>query len=317
MKLIILAVLLFIGISIPMASAEIAEIGTGFVPAIYQDNVVWCDNTGTVHYLNLTDGSDRIVAPTNGSYPHVYGTRVVWIDDSSEKLRLGIYNLSERRVSYVSGEFDELSRPRISGENIVWGAGGIVYLYDARSAETRELAKGYDPDVSGDRVVYIARVDRGTVIRVYNAKDDTTLTVPYTGDVYAPHIDGWQVIFAAAYDGSSDLYAYDLAREQLIQVARCDIVSVSPDRPEYEGLLDKSEIQGGKVVYVKPVSDGFGDAGIWVYDLSTGEKIMPVGLRSIVDLSVDISGNTIVWGYETPQGDGCACPIYAYMMGAE
>ncbi len=312
MKLIILLVLLFIGMSIPMASAGIAEIGTGFIPAIYQDNVAWCDNTGTVHHLNLTDGSDMIVAQANGSHPHIYGDRVIWLDDPSEEPRLGIYNLSERKVSYVSGEFDELSRPRISGKNIVWGAGGSVYLYDVESGKTRELAEGYDPDVSGDRIVYIAQVDRGTVIRVYSVYDDTTVTLPPVGDLYNPHIDGWRILFTTAYEGSSDLYVYDLSRGQSTQIARSDIVSVSPDRPDYAGLFDKTEIRGDKIIYVRLIPNSSEEAGIWVYNVTTGGKSMPVGLWNIVDLSVDISGDTIVWGYGSSQGDGCDCPIYAY-----
>ncbi len=306
------AVLLLVGTLVPAASAEVTKIGTGFDPAICKDAVVWYDADGAISYYDIADGSRSIIAEANGSYPHAYGSRVVWMDDSSQDLRMGVYDLDLMQISYVCGEFDEFSRPRISGKNAVWGAGGEIYLCDVEARESRAIAKGYDPDVSGDRIAYVAREERGAVIRVYDANDGTVLTIPYMGDVYSPRIDGWRVVFATAYDGSSDLYSYDLSREQLAQVARCDIVSVSSERPDYRGLLDESEIRGNRIAYVKSVSDDFGDAGIWIYDAAIGGKSMPVGLRGIVELSIDISEDAIVWGYECPPGDRTGdCPIYA------
>jgi PKD repeat protein len=79
---------------------------------------------------------------------------------------------------------------------------------------------------------------------------------------------------------------------------------INSDQGEDTGFW--SAIYGDKIVYVKISNDTFGNAGVYVYNVSTGLNSSVISYPANIYATPNIYDNKIVWGFADPRNTGTA-----------
>ena len=162
----------------------------------------------------------------------------------------------------------------------------------------------YGPQaVSGDRLALFEAIvhedrSRELYIKIYDLRtrqSERVFTFPEgVWPNIQPAIDGDRVVWAAALNGSTDtvksnydIFMLDLKTRQVSQITREEHVQIEP------------RISGSTIVWLDTrhmATDEYPPYyDVYAYDLSTGREKRLTTTTSIVDGSLSIGGNTVVW----------------------
>ena len=296
--------------SAAQVAAQVTRIGNGSDPAIYGGKVVWTDS-GVIHVYDLASKTDTTVSSSAASHPAIYGDKLVWHDESSGVPRLTVYDIPSGARSYITEDVDSSSIPAIYGNRIVWSANYNesnydynVYMRDISTSTQTKIAVGNSPDIYDNKITYgYEDLDgEGRAIAVYNISTNETIKVGSSSQIFGPHIYGNKVIWSNFYTRLGFIQMYDLVTKEATDVTSDNTGNTLPEYVE-NGYVDAGDdtgthidINGDKIVYSKDGNDQFGYAGVYVYDIPSGQStpvyIYPIGTSE----TPEIYNNTIVWG---------------------
>ena len=300
-----LALMCLIG-SISVATAQVTKIGTGLDPAVYGSKVTWSDTAGSIHIYDLTTKKNTKISSSQASYPAIYSNKLVWHDESSGVPRITVYDIPSGIRTFVTQDIDDRSIPHIYGNYLVWSANGGIYLRymspykNVKSTQT-QIAVGYSPDIYGTKITYTSDNDGTPSVCVYDIATKKTIIIDSGWSPYNPHIYGNKVLWSDALTGSF-IKMYDLVTKKIIDVT--NYISSNPDGSQAgtdTGYC--AAIYGDKIVYSKITNDLFGNAGVYVYSISTGQSTQVFNYPDGVYTTPDVYGNTVVWGFSSNYGN--------------
>jgi len=300
----VLALMCFIG-SISMASAQVIKIGTGENPEIYGSKVTWSDTTGSIHVYDLTTKKDIKVTSSKASYPAIYGNKLVWHDESSMTPRLTVYDIPSGSRSYITKNVDQYSIPSIYGNRIVWrtltASNYIIYMRDISTSTQTQITTGNDPYIYGTKITYTYDGGDRPQVYVYDISTKKTIKVSSDGDLYIPHIYDNKVIWSDFNTRAGYIQMYDLITKKTIDVTSDNAYSGDPNNPDAgDDTGYCNAIYGDKIVYAKIGNDQFGNAGVYVYSISTGKSTQLFNYAAGTLTTPKIYGNMVVWGIAQP-----------------
>lgn len=315
----VLALICLIG-SISIAAAQVTKIGTGHNPAIYGSKVAWSDGAGSIHVYDLTTKKDTKIPSSKASHPAIYEKKLVWHDESSGTPRLTVYDIPSGARSYITQNMDQYSIPAIYGNRIVWGSNGGVYLRDILTSKQSKITTGNNPNIYDTKITYIYDSGDRPQVYVYDVATHKTLKASSGGDLYNPHIYGNKVIWSDFYTRLGYISMYDLVTKKIVAVTSDNVYSGDPDNPDAgDDTGFCNAIYGDKIVYAKISNDLFGNAGVWVYSISTGQNTPIFNYGSGVYTTPAIYGTTVVWGLEESYNNNPLSnnSIYVYDLAAK
>lgn len=282
------------------SAANITKIGTGNYPAIYDNTVTWSDSAGSIHIYDLTAQKDTKVDSSNASHPAIYGSKLVWHDESSGTPRLTIYDIPSGARSYITQDVDQYSNPAIYGNRIVWGANDSIYLRDISTSTQMKIGSGrtgISPGIYDTKVVYVSTDEVPGVdytVRMYDASTQKKITLNSGGDPYGPRIWGNKVIWADFYNHEGYIAMYDTLTNKTVDVTQP--LGTDPAGKEYGASTGTHiAIQGDKIAYHKSVNDYEGKAGVYVYKIPSGSRILLIEYPQNIYTRPEVYGNTVVW----------------------
>ncbi len=144
-------------------------------------------------------------------------TRLGESDPRSAEFRLSVHRASDAVVRASTGE------PGIAASRVVFVSGGRVYSVDSDGANrqsitpagTRAFSPAWDP--TGRKVAYTRLADDGWGSIVLHDLTGMQSVVAATQEHlnYGPAIspDGRELVFSRGWDGGTDIFAYNLARD--------------------------------------------------------------------------------------------------------
>ncbi len=284
-------------ISAAASAAQVTKIGNGSDPAVYGNKAVWT-NGGVIHVYDLNSKTGTTVSSSEASYPDIYGNKLVWYDESSGTPRLTVYDIPTASRSYITQDVDQYSRPAIYGNRIVWSANFSVYMRDISTSTQTQITSGESPDIYDTKIAY--SYDNGDMPRIYVydviTKEAITAS-PYSGHLYQPHIYGNKVIWSDFYTRLGHISMSDIATNKTIDVTSAHTYSGDPDNPDAgEDTGTHININGDKIVYSKSGDDQFGNEGVYVYDIPTGQSKQLYNYPKEVYTTPDVYENIVVWG---------------------
>ncbi len=181
--------------------------------------------------------------------------------------------------------------PVLDGERIVYSQLGTdtwnVYYLNLVDGISHRLTNAdessyFDPDISGNRVVYKQFNSRTEWGDVYLVDLETEMSIPLAFDPQqesSPVISGDYVVFRGIYDESPELTLYHIPT----RVAQK--ITADP------GDLFAPAIDGNRVVW-EDLRNGNRD--IYLYEISSGQEI-PLVVDPFLQQRPDISGDYVVW----------------------
>jgi beta propeller repeat protein len=289
------------------SAVQIMKIGTGSNPAISGNMVTWPDNNGSIHVYDLTTLKDTTIDSFKSSGPAIYGNKIVWNDKNNGTPRLSVYDISSGARFYITQNVSNESFPAIYGNRIVWDSDGNVYMRDISTSTQTQIAVGESPDIYDTKVVYSAVGRDNKDIFMY---DITTRKIelinPESSDLNIPHIYGNKVIWTNSRTRAGFIQMYDFVTKKAIDVTSDNTGNtIIPEGFSYADAGDDTgthtAIYDDKIVYAKTGNDQFGNVGVYVYDISTGQSTPVINFpMSSNPTTPDIYDNTVVWGFDTP-----------------
>lgn len=240
--------------------------------------------------------------------PVVSNSLVAWNDTALNKWQIKDFDLYSYTTRVVSDSVNEVGKPAISGNNIVWREANDdafstrLKLYNQTTLETRVLATDKwftDPVVSGNTIVWLETVapcsgaqayrlcvpiNAAWNLVAYQIGSDTTKVVKsgiYTK--YTPAIDGNQVVWSEMQNGQYDLYRHNLASGSTEQLTNNELEEGFP------------QVSAGRVAYLGiPQSGAIGLDIAHLLDLNTKvDTTLPHG--NFDQAHVTISGDRVAW----------------------
>jgi PGF-pre-PGF domain-containing protein len=265
--------------------------------------VTWSEDTGSIHVYDLTAQKGTTISSSSSSHPAIYGNKIVWHDESSGTPRLTVYDIPSGARSYITQNVDSTSIPKIYGSRIVWGSNGNVYLRDISTSTQTQIAVGISPDIYDTKVVFSSGY-----IYMYDITTEKTETIYSDYDeLENPHIYGNKVIWSNPYTFMGFIQMYDLVTKNTISVtsdvAWLDNQQMGDDTGTHTAIYDD------KIVYAKISNDQFGNAGVYVYNISTGQSSQVINYPVEVYTTPDIYDNMVVWGSETNGNEIYVCNL--------
>jgi beta propeller repeat protein len=180
-------------------------------------------------------------------------------------------------------------------------------MRDMSTSKQTQIAIGNSPDIYGTKIVYASSVEvpesdyQG--IRMYDICTKKAITICSQGDASAPHIYGNKIIWSDHYTRLGFIRMYDISTNETIDVTSDNAYSGDPDNPDAgddTGLC--YSIYGDKIVYAKCGNDQFGNAGVYMYSISTGQSTPVLNYPKGVYTTPNIYCNTIAWGLDNSYG---------------
>ncbi len=258
-----------------------------FFPKISGDNVVWQSQIREDAEIFLYDGSETIQLTNNDvgdERPAISGDNVVWSGSDGNDSEIFLYDGSET-IQLTNNDVRDFI-PAISGDNVVWKSDidldAEIFLYDG--SETIQLTNNNvveSFEVSGNNVVLSSRRNndinsRDIDIFLYNGSETIQLNNNGLADSDS-EIFGDNVVWTE-YDGNDlEVFLYD--GSQTTQLTNNDL----------DDLASKAILSGDNVVWSG--NDG-NDLEVFLYD---GSQTTQLTNNDLDDLSVEISGDNIVW----------------------
>ncbi len=315
-----LLVFVFLILASAASAAQVTKVGNGSDPAVYGNKVVWADS-GVIHVYDLTARTDTIVDSSAASNPDIYRNILVWHDNSSGTPRLAVYDISTAAKTYITKDVDSWSKPAIYGNRIVWSANGGVYMRDISTSTQTRVTDGTDPDIYDTKIAYSYDGIDAEGIYVYDILTNETILARHRdGNLYRPHIYGNKVIWSDFYTRMGYISMYNIDTKETIDVTSDNtgntLIPDAVDAGDDTGT--HIDINGDKIVYSKSGDDQFGYAGVYVYDIPTGQSTPIYNNPREVYTTPDVYGNIVVWGFDTTFGSGTSDKgIYVYDLAAE
>jgi len=157
---------------------QITTSGSAFYPKIYGDKIVWIDTRSGIVMYDLSNKKETKISTTteisttkftiDSHYsPTIYGNRVVWVgatDEYGDVSGIYVMDLSTKKQNIIITFTDEISRPNIYGDNIVYSlavTGGHypdIYMYNLSTSEIKEISTSgtaKEPDIYGNKIVWM------------------------------------------------------------------------------------------------------------------------------------------------------------------
>lgn len=289
--------------------------------AISGDRIVWLDSRSSegfetwyeIFWMDLNTGIEKKIPnvklrPFEIGSPEIWGDTIIWKGTDGIRPTLNKYdiktNTRSKLLDFVNGYL-----PQICGDRIVWGDPGPgsdsdnAFLYSLKSNSMKKLLDWRDnseqknPDISGDRVVWLDDRHRIETVYLYDLTTEEQRRIPPIEGRYPdgkiPRPDDftrpkiWKdKIFWIDTRGElfdKDLYYYDLATETehaITQGKRCYSFKVSENR-----VVWTDDRYG-------PVLD------IFLYDLDkkTEQRITKQSLWNLgTGPAFDLSGNRLIF----------------------
>jgi beta propeller repeat protein len=286
---------------------QVIKIGEGLDPAIYDSKVTWSDNSGSIHLYNIITKKDTKISSASANYPAIYENKLVWRDEISGTPRLTVYDISSGTSSYITKNVDDTSIPAIYGNRILWSANYNssnynynVYMQDISTSKQTRIAAGNSPDIYDSKVTYGYEDDEGRNIIVYDINTKKAINIQSGSQLFNPHIYGNKVIWSNLYTRLGFIQMYDLVTEKTIDVTNDNTFSGDPDNPDAGADTGThARINEDKIVYSKSSNDRFGNAGVYIYDISSAKSTLIYKYPEQVYTTPDIYGNTVVWGIDS------------------
>jgi hypothetical protein len=217
---------------------------------------------------------------------------MVWHDESSGKPRLTVYDIPSGARSYIMQNVDKYSFPKIYGNIIVWSADHLtsypnVYMCDISSFKQTKIAEGYSPDVYDTKIAYTSFDSfYPSQVNVYDIK--TNETILETSRLTDPRIYGNKVIGANDLNLEGFIQMYDIVTKES--------TDVTSDAPWVSDTGFHYDMYGDKIIYAKIGNDDSSNAGIFVYNISSGQSIQLINYPTGTYTTPEIYDNTVVWG---------------------
>lgn len=311
---VLLALFCLMGSISVSSAAQITKIGTGHDPAIYGSKITWADTAGSIHIYDSIAKKDSKISSSKASHPAIYGNKLVWHDESTGTSRLTIYDIPSGARSYITRNVDSNSIPAIYGNRIVWDSNGNVYLRDISTSTQTMIATGTNPDIYDTKIAYTYDSGDRPQVYVYDIVTKNTIKASSGGDLYNPYIYGNKVIWSDFNTRLGYISLFDLTTKKIIDVTSDNTYSGDPINPDCgDDTGYHYDIYGDKIVYSKITNDCMGNAGVYVYNISTAQRTRIFNTGNDVYTTPSIYKNTVVWGME----EGAASnDIYLYDLAA-
>jgi len=184
------------------------------------------DGRWSIVVYNLEDRTMLRRIDENGDqeYPSISRRYVVWQDSRRGNWDIRAYDLEEKRGFWVSNSSQDETRPSIDGTLVAFERDGLIWYHDLSTdgVERVEGAGGYDPSVSGDRIVFRSGGSRSEPrdagIYVFDRRDGSVAQVNSTVNRRRgnPRISGDLVVWWDRRGETRDIYAYDLGSTSAI-----------------------------------------------------------------------------------------------------
>lgn len=264
-------------------------------PRIADHRVVWQDARYGPTDIFMKDLETGVIenATTSGTWevlPDIDADVIVWKDGYNG---IGIHgvDLSSGEVFTVTEQQHDVSKPRISGNVVVWAddrrGDWNVYGYDRATGTEFVISDApgdqRDPNVDGKYVVWWDNRHGDDYNDHIYAYDLTTkLEIPVAtnaGDKERPDVAGNLVVWLDARNGAWDIYAYDLSTK-----AEQPLVTA-------EGNQRQVVIGNGLVAWQ---DDTFGTWDVYLHDLES-HQTFPLTRNPGLQTMPAIGDNRVVW----------------------
>lgn len=184
---------------------------------------------------------------------------------------------AEYQVSFGGG-----TKPRVSGDRIIWNRGNDVYLYDIPTKSVQQITAGgksFDPAIDGNRIVWTDSRDTYTDIYMYDTGtgQETQITNTSGKSELNPVIYGNIVV----YKLGSSLYMHEVGQGTPTKINNGDDTAYADFVPA---------IYGDYIVWHETVD--YFKTTVNVYRISTGLK---TELRPETSKNPVIYGSNILW----------------------
>lgn len=271
---------------IQRASQELVDVDAG--------RVVWQDTRfGASEIYLWTPAAPAGINLTNTphaweAHPDLEGELVVW-KDGYQGIGIHGLNLTTQRTFTVTVGQRDLSRPRLSGQIVVWADNRKgnedwnIYGYDVAAAQaftiTAATGNQSDPQIDWPWVVWWDFQER---IYAHNLQSGVTKTVLATHGARLPDVSAADqlVVWQDIRNGNWDLYGYDLATNQEIAIVK------APGNQEF------AAIDAGLVAFQTQRPSGAWNVALWVRALDRHFVIDP---HSAFQTQPAVDGPLVAW----------------------
>jgi len=277
----------------PTATPLLIQRASQEFPASNGGRVVWQDARfgATEIYLSTPAaplGINLTQSATWEVQPDLDGDLVVW-KDGYQGVGIHGLNLTTQRPFTVTVGQHDLSRPRLSGQIVVWADNRIgnedwnIYGYDVAAAHefTITAAPGNqsDPQIDWPWVVWWDFQER---IYAHNLQSGETRTLLATHGARLPAVSAVDqlVVWQDMRNGNWDLYGYDLAMQQELEIVK------APGDQEFVA------VDGGLATFQTQHPGGSWNVALWVRASNRHFVIDP---HSAFQTQPAIDGMQVVW----------------------
>jgi beta propeller repeat protein len=246
-------------------SSDTAGEGRG---AVDGDHIVWerrrVTSTfleGDIFFFDLVSGQTRQLTADDDDEQDatISGNHVVWRRVRDSGAEIFTYDLASSTTRQLTSDGTMKLGPRISENYIVWQqSNNAIYLYDLATGSERQIGTGVQPDISGNRVVWIGNSTSATAVVVYDIQSGTQVQIADPGDFATPRISGDRITFGVPTGACPGIELYDLATGTGQIVTRCG----------YDNIRGAHSISGTRIVWDDAASDArqvfvFGAPDFW------------------------------------------------------
>ena len=195
-----------------------------------------------------------------------------------------------RTAQLTDNAYDDLS-PQISESHIAWSSANAsgkhdIYVQPIATIGTQAPQKisssdydSYDPEISGDKIVWHAKTGASTDIFLWDGTETRQVTANGAGNA-APHIDGNHVVWQALEGNDFDIFLYQIDAQQTRQISTSSGDDITP------------RVSGDSVVWQGGTN---GNRDIFLYNIADGGAPANISNTYGVDEQPQISNNQIVW----------------------
>ena len=132
---------------------------------------------GVIRVYDLSTDNEYTVTPVlsfinKGEMrgPRISGDKIVWLEYGDNSIDVFLYDLTLNIKKQLTNDSVDQLGPVVSGNKVVWqqsqdGNDWDIYLYDVLTNKEQRIAKGVNPSISGNKIVYEKSIVYGGVSR--------------------------------------------------------------------------------------------------------------------------------------------------------